>query len=94
MLAILQCSKQAPSHIRIKADLSKEARVRQSVLLKERWSLMQSGVEKKDIKITESKLIVRGRLHGHADGPTFILASNCGSNAGSSVNSPPATPEK
>lgn len=75
VFSILKNGKSAPSHIRIKADMSKETRVNQAVLLRERWSLIQSGIEKKDIKIRASKLLVKGSLHGHVQDSIFIPAS-------------------
>ena len=35
----------------IKPDMSYEQRLRESVIMKERWSLIQSGIDRKDIKI-------------------------------------------
>ena len=35
-----------------------------SLLLKERWSLIQSGVQRKSIKLRADTLLVNGKLHG------------------------------
>lgn len=51
----------------IKPDMSKEQRVRESVLLKERLSLIQSGIKRKSIKIHNSRLFVNNVLHGKVD---------------------------
>ena len=40
-----------PEGITIKPDLSREDRQSVSLLLSEHWALMQSGVDKRDIKI-------------------------------------------
>ena len=69
----------------IKPDLTPEERERDSVLLKERWSLIQSGVVRRDIRIRDSRLYVKNKLYyGHVnrsefqyspDYPTFIHTS-------------------
>ena len=52
------------STVSIKPDMSKMERKRESLLLKERWSLIQSGVPRMDIKIRGSRLLVKNKLHG------------------------------
>ena len=52
------------SPIYIKPDMTKEKRHRESVLLKERWNLIQSGVPKNVIRIQGSRLYGRNALHG------------------------------
>ena len=68
----------------IKPDLTPEEGERDSVLLKERWSLIQSGVDRRDIRIRDSRLYVKNKLYGHVnksefqyspDYPTFIHPS-------------------
>ena len=60
----------------IKPDLSPEERLRDSVLLKERWSLIQSGTPRGDIKIRDSRLYVKKRLYGHFDKSKFQYSSS------------------
>ena len=48
----------------IKPDMSLKERKSESMLLKERWSLIQSGVPREVIKIRGSRLLVRNKLHG------------------------------
>ena len=48
----------------IKPDLNLEERKVESMLLKERWSLIQSGVPRSDIKIRDLRLFVKNKLHG------------------------------
>ena len=48
-----------------------EQRVRESVLLKERWYLIQSGVHRSSIKIKDNRLIVDNKLHGSVIENTF-----------------------
>ena len=48
----------------IKPDMSKEDRVDESILLSERWNLIQSGTDRKFIKIRNKQIFVNNRLHG------------------------------
>ena len=48
----------------IKPDLSRQERSFESLLLSERWSLLQSGIDSKSIKIRHNKFIlVNNKLH-------------------------------
>ena len=58
----------------IKQDRSREDRVRDAILLKERWRLMGTGTDKKKIKIRNSKIFVSGVLHGEVVDSTFNLS--------------------
>lgn len=49
----------------IKPDLTPEQRRRDSVLLNERWNLINSGIPRADIKIRDSRLFVQGKLYGY-----------------------------
>ena len=51
----------------IKPDLSLEERKRESALLKQRWSLIQSGIERKFIRIHNLSIFVNNKLHGRLD---------------------------
>ena len=67
----------------IKPDLSRDARITESHLLKVRWSLIQAKTPKVDIKIRGNKIYVKGQLHGQADISGFTLnepPSNISSN--------------
>lgn len=55
----------------IKPDLSPEERQRDSILLKERWALIQSGVLRRDIKIRDFRLYVKNILYGYANKSEF-----------------------
>ena len=46
--------------IAIKPDMSCEEKQKEALLLKERWSLLQSGVNKADIKIKSGSIFVKG----------------------------------
>ena len=54
----------------LKPDMPYEQRVRESVLLKERWHLIQSGVHRSSIKIKDNRLIV-DKLHSSVIENTF-----------------------
>ena len=58
------------SPIRIKPDLSPEERDQESVL-KERWSLIQKGAERKRIKLRNKALFVDNQLYGSFKGSEF-----------------------
>ena len=51
----------------IKPDLSLEEWQRESALLKERWSLIQSDIERKSIRIHNLSIFVNNKLHGKLD---------------------------
>ena len=53
---------QAP--VRIRPDLTSEEWKAETVLLKERWSLMQLGFDKNRIKIRNKKIFVDNKLYG------------------------------
>ena len=59
----------------IKPDMTAEGRHRESVLLKERWNLIQSGIPKNVIKIQGPHLYVRKRLHGQYKNSTFVSST-------------------
>ncbi len=49
--------------VSIRADVSPSERARNSALLKERWSIIQSGIDKKRIKIAGNSIFVDKKLH-------------------------------
>ena len=61
---ILSNNSSYPSTISIKPDLSPEERSCEYKLLAERWHLIQSGVDRKSIKIRRPSIYVNGKLHG------------------------------
>ena len=52
------------NNITIKPDMNPQDQRKEALLLKERWSLIQSGVSKSDIKI-KSSLYVKGTKYGY-----------------------------
>ena len=61
-----------PNGIFIKHDLSPVERQIESTLLKERWQLLQSGVDRKSIKIRGSNIFVSGKLHARVTNGTLL----------------------
>jgi len=57
---LLSKAKSLPKDIRIKPDMTREERHIESLLLKERWTLIQNGIERKFIKIRSNKIFVLG----------------------------------
>ena len=53
----------APKGITIKPDQTKEDRHQESLLLGERWKLLQAGTDKTDIKIQSLTLYLKGNKH-------------------------------
>ena len=51
----------------VKRDLSPTQRAREALLMKERWSIIQSGVPRASIKIRQSKIFVNDVLYGSLD---------------------------
>ena len=65
--------------------MSKEEKLREQLLLKERWSLISSGTDKKHIKICGTKIYVKNQIHGELVDSTF--ASKSRSDASNTSNS-------
>ena len=59
----------------IKPDMPHDQRLRNSIIMKERWSLIQSGVHRNRIKIKNDHLFVNNRLYGHISNNKFVLES-------------------
>ena len=55
----------------IKPDLTPEERKAESVLLKERWTLMQLGFDRKRIKLRNKSIFVDSKLYGHYQNGAF-----------------------
>lgn len=90
--------------LRLKPDLSPEDRKIEQLLLKERWSLIQNGVERKSIKLRKNNLLVDSKHYGSVQSGKFELASapkqaekscalECNELSGSSNQSPSDPPE-
>jgi len=65
-----------PSPYLVKPDMPPEDRVIESTLLKERWSLIQSGHNRKQIKISKNHIYLNGHLHGKIVNSVFQRIEN------------------
>ena len=74
----------------IKPDMTREERIRESTLLRQRWNLISSGVPKHAIKIARSKIYVNNAVHGTYSPSGFVLASNSASQQNAPINKPPS----
>ena len=63
------------SPIAVKPDMTRDERVRESTLLKHRWTLIKSGVPKQAIKISRAKIFVNNVEYGSFSQSGFVLAS-------------------
>ena len=61
-----------PKDISIKPDMSHAERTTESVLMKERWRLIQSGIDRKTIRIQSTNIYVNNKLHGKACNSSFV----------------------
>ena len=79
----------------IKHDMSPEERHKESILLKERWNLIQTDIPKSSIRIQGSRLFVRNVLYGHYRFSTFVPESTSVPETSSTLcpnnNSPPTS---
>ena len=67
-----------PAGIVVKADLSPEERKVEAILLQERWKLIETGVDRRSIKLRKSSILVSGRIHGRVIDSVYTLSSNLG----------------
>lgn len=73
---ILSKRHNSPSPITIKPDLSPTNRKIEALLLKERWRLIESGVDRRHIKIRGSNIYLNDQLHGKIIESELSLVSN------------------
>ena len=66
----------AKSHVVVKPDMTKEERVRESKLLKQRWNLINSGVPKQVITISRTKIFVNNVEYIAYSQDGFVCASD------------------
>jgi len=88
---ILQNRSKISEGIQVKADMNKEERLREQLLLKERWSLITSGTDRKHIKIRGNKLFVNNKIYGEIINSSFIrnqIQTSSGGNSTMDVDRP------
>ena len=66
-------SKLTKSKVYIKPYMTPSERNSESILLKERKSLISSGANPKDIKVKSNKLLLNGSVYGSVQGSSFSL---------------------
>lgn len=59
----------------IKPYMSPEERIDEAVLMKQRWTLIESGVDRKRIKIRNTRLYVDRKLHGKVANSQYQLST-------------------
>ena len=64
----------------VKPIMSKEQRKIESILLKERWNLIQSGISRTQIRIRDSNIYVNKKLHGKVVDSTFTSSNTANFN--------------
>ena len=77
--------------ITIKPDLPAAIRKGNAILLKERWSLINSGIDRKSIRIHGQELFVNGQVHGKISGSVFVLTPSSSKPLEDSLPSIPAS---
>ena len=73
---ILSNKSSCPENISIKPDLSPREREIDALLMKKRWSLIQSGVDCKLIRIKKSSLYIQDTLYGRVENSSFHVVAN------------------
>ena len=73
---LLSKTSSLPNGIRIKRDMTKDERLVESILLKERWALIQKKTERKSIKISGNKIFVNSKLHGEVKNSSLVLKTS------------------
>ena len=71
--------------IQIKPDMTPEERKIESILLHERWNLIQQGIDRKAIKLRNGQILINNRLHGIVTDFKFVNSSS-GSSTTSSTS--------
>ena len=75
VLTLLSLRASLPKGITCKPDLSRQERQAEAILLKERWKLIQSGIDRKDIKIRNGSLYAKGKLHCRVENDKLITVN-------------------
>jgi len=73
--AILANKSSLPSPLVIKPDMLPQERAIESVLLKERWTLIEGGHNRKQIKLSNNRIYINNQLHGEVVNGVFKRSS-------------------
>ena len=79
VISLLSNRSSLPKNISIKPDMSQAERTIESLLMKERWRLIQTGIDRKSIKIQAANIYVNNKLHGKVCISSFTLSSELSS---------------
>ena len=92
MLTVLYNRSKAPNRIMIKLDMNPEERKTETeaALLSERWKLISLGVDRRDIKIKGSKLLVKGKKYEEVVNLKFVSTTPMDTNVLPANNDTPA----
>ena len=78
VMSLLSLKTSLPDSIVFKPDLSPQEQAINSLLLKERWLLIQSGVQRKSIKLRADSILVNGKVHGKvSNGIMELITRDC-----------------
>ena len=72
---IISKKKNLSTPLSVKPDMSHAQRLQESLLMRERWQLIQSGVSRKSIRLRGDCLYVSQKLHGRVSNSKFVHAS-------------------
>ena len=76
--------------ISIKPDMSRDERASEAAFLRERWSLIQDGIDRKSIKLRSYEIYVNNELHGRLEKSNngyYTVTHVMGPSHGAAVNS-------
>ncbi len=76
----------------VKPDMSLQQRKIEAILLKQRWSLLQAGTPRSQIKIRNASIFVGNKLHGKVVNNTFMPANTLVSQGSESYNAAQLNP--
>ena len=75
-MILLSLKTSLPDNIVFKPDLFPQEQAINPLLLKERWLLIQSGVQRKSIKLRADSILVNGKLHGKVSNSIMELITS------------------
>ena len=79
VISLLSNHSSLPNNISIKPDMSQAECTTESLLMKERWRLIQTGIDCKSIKIQAANIYVNNKLYGKVCNSSFTLSSEMSS---------------
>ena len=74
--SILKSKTQLKSPVYVKPDLPPEEQAKQSLLLKERWLLIQKGTDRRDIKLRNNSILVNDQSYCELKGRNLVFTQS------------------